>query len=498
MKTQIIELDIHDDVTSVRDKMSWTKAERILLVFPPRSRILPRPLDLLLLQRHAASLGADLAIVSQDNDKRRSAEELAIPAFARVESAKRKSWVREKASQKPVRREEHPDLHQLRTETFHREPAWHSYFWFRFGFFTLAVLSILVVLSLFIPSATILLKPASGLQSLTLTIHASREVTSVSLAGTLPALLSSLTVEQSKTAQATGTVGVPDARASGLATFRNLTSTQVSIPTGTVIRTQSNPSVRFATTTDVVVAAGIDKTLDVPIQAVEAGTTGNLPADALVSFEGELGTRLAVTNSSPTKGGSDKSAPIQTTADRSNLREVLMSEILGQCGTNFHQTFTQGDVYFPDTLVVSQILSETFFPAADQSGDTLSLTLRVQCQAQYATRKDLDTLAKMALDASLPGGYSPSSTELTESPTSSPITDAGGVTSWAMQVQRRLQARLNPLMVIQSSAGRKPVDAIGQLKKSLALDEAPVIHINPYWWPWMPLIPLRITVSTGN
>jgi len=62
MKTQVIQLDLHDDVTSVRDKMSWAKTPRILLVYPRRSHNLGRLLDLRLLQRHASILGAQLAI----------------------------------------------------------------------------------------------------------------------------------------------------------------------------------------------------------------------------------------------------------------------------------------------------------------------------------------------------------------------------------------------------------------------------------------------------
>lgn len=498
MKTQIIKLDSHDDVTSVRDKMSWAKAERILLVFPAHSRILPRPLDLQLVQRHAATLGAQLAIISRSLDRRRSAEELNIPAFARVELARHRSWDRDKEAAKPVRRNERPDLLQMRLEAFPPEAAWRTIFWLRFAFFTLAVLAILAVLSLFIPSATIFLNPATGLQSLTLNVSASPEVVAVNLGGSLPARLSSLIVEQSKSVQATGKVAVPDAHAKGLVIFRNLTTAQTSIPAGTVIRTQSSPPVRFTTTTDEVIDAGIDKKVEVPIQAVDGGTSGNLPADTLVSFEGELGASLAVTNPAPTTGGTDKSASIQTAADRSNLRAALLSEILGQCGTNIRQTFAKDDIYFPDTLDVSQVLSETYFPAEDQNGDTLSLTMRVQCQAQYAAQTDLDALSKMALDASLPEGYTPTSAELTTMPTSAPLTDMDGTTRWEMHVQRLLHARLNTLTVAQLSAGRKPIDAALQLKKFLALAEPPVINITPGWWPWMPLIPFRITISSGN
>lgn len=498
MKTQVIKLDSHDDVTSVRDKMSWAKAERILLVFPPRSRILPRPLDLQLLQRHAATLGAQLAVVSRSFDRRRSAEELFIPAFARIELAHHKSWERENPVPTPVRRNERPDLDQMHREAFPPEAAWRSTFWLRFGFFTLAVLAILAVLSLFIPTATIILNPATGLQSLTLNISASPGVTAVNLAGNLPSRLSSLIMEQSKSIQVTGKVAVPDTRAKGLVVIRNLTTMQIIIPAGTVIRTQSSPPVRFATESNADIEPGIDKKVNVPIQAMEGGTSGNLPADALVSFEGELGASLAVTNPDPTTGGTNKSAPIQTAADRSNLRATLLSEILGQCSPSINQQLAEGDIYFPGTLDVSQVLSESYFPAEDQNGDTLSLTMQVQCQVQYAARQDLDALSNMALDAVLPGGYVTTSADLALRPTSPPITEADGTTHWEMQVQRVLRASLDPLKVVKLSAGRKPTDAAQLLKKTLALSEPPDIHITPAWWPWMPLIPFRITVSTGN
>jgi len=74
MKTQIIKLDSHDDVISIRDKMSWAKTERILLIFPRRLSLLMRNIDLLLLRRHAAELGAQLGIVARSNELRRLAQ----------------------------------------------------------------------------------------------------------------------------------------------------------------------------------------------------------------------------------------------------------------------------------------------------------------------------------------------------------------------------------------------------------------------------------------
>ena len=58
MKTHVIQLEPHDDVISIRDKMSWAKTGRILLVFPTRVRSRFLTLDLRLLQREGQRLSS--------------------------------------------------------------------------------------------------------------------------------------------------------------------------------------------------------------------------------------------------------------------------------------------------------------------------------------------------------------------------------------------------------------------------------------------------------
>jgi hypothetical protein len=499
MKTQVIQLELHDDVASLRDKMSWAKTERILLVTPSRSRLLSRKLDLLVIQRHAVALGAQLGIVARSKDKRRLIESLGIPAFRTVGSAQRQPWeTKKEPPARPLRRHDQPDLEQMRREAFPPEAQWRSLFWARFSIFTLAVLAILAIFSLFIPSATISISPEVRLQSLTFPVSASLTVSNVNLAGSLPARLTTLVVEHSKTIATTGSVAIPDATAEGTARFRNLTTAQTDIPAGTEISTQTDPPVSFATKEAAVVPAGFNKTVDVPIQAVEAGSSGNLPAGELVAIESELGTSLAVTNPDPTTGGSDHTGAIQTARDRSRLHDALLAEIMEGCKTGLQQALAPADIVFPDTLEVIQVLSNTYFPSEDQGSETLSLTMRVQCQEQYASQTDLNSLAVMSLDANLQEGFAPYSTGLVTEPASTPLTDKDGVTHWDLQVQRLVHARLDPLKIQQLAMGHRPATAILRLKASLLLDGTPTIQIKPDWWPWVPLIPFRITVSTGG
>ena len=238
--------------------------------------------------------------------------------------------------------------------------------------------------------------------------------------------------------------------------------------------------------------------LDVPVQAVNPGSSGNLPADTLVAIEGELGTSLAVTNPSPTTGGTDHTVPIQTADDRTLLHAALVSEILDQCKSSLQRTLGQGDTYFPSTLAVGQVLSESYFPADGQPGETLSLTINLQCQAQYARAVDVNSLAGMVLDANLPQGFEPISSRLASALSSTPVTDLDGNTSWKIQFQRLLHARIDPVETMQLIQGRSLITAGRKLTASLQLVAAPVIKVTPAWWPWLPVFPFRIAISIGS
>jgi hypothetical protein len=498
MKTYVIKLDPNDTLTSVRDKMAWSKSPRILLVYPRHSRMLCRTLDLRLLQNHAFTLGGEIAIAAAPEEARLVARELDIPVFKTVKIAQRRAWGVQKAPE-VERRKPRPDLRKMRREAIPVESHVRSLLWFRLLFFTLAVLAVLALLVVYFPSATIVLTPEKQVQSLTIPASASLKVTIVNPSGSLPARLAYATLERSKTARVTGSVVSPKDPAAGMLHFRNLTTGEIKIPAGTVVRTIDTPPVAFATTSDVLMPAGAGKTVDVPAEAVDAGTSGNLRADVLIAFEDiDLGTRLAVTNPSPTTGGTDHSAPVQTAADREALRAALVTEVLEQCKTTIPQSIPAGDVYFPDTLEVGEVLSETYFPAEGQTGATLSLTMSVKCQAQYATAADVEYMARLAMDARLPDGFSPIPNALITITSGKPATNTEGITRWQVQVQRDLQARLDLTAAARLVQGRRLEEARQQLAGTMRLAGPPQITLTPSWWPYMPFVPFRIAVSSGG
>ncbi len=494
MKTQVIHLDVHDDVISIRDKMSWTKTGRILLVFPRRSRIRLRNLDLRLIQRHADLLGAQLAFVTRSRELRRSAQEAGIPAFRVVKTAQRRTWGKQHIPEKPQRQAPPPDLWQMRRELYSNGKHWQNLPAVRISFFTFAVLTVVVLLVLFLPTAVIQLTPTTKLQNLTISVYANPNVATVNLTGSIPAHSTTMFIEQSKTAKATGMTSIPNLIAAGKVRFRNLTSGIVGIPAGTIVRTTGNPPVQFSTTQEASLPATAGKTVEVPVKAVVGGNMGNLPVDALVLIEGDLGASLAVTNPAPTTGGTDRKVPAPTAADRRSLHDALQAEILSNCKAGFLKSLGAGTLLFPDTLKVSQAVSETYFPAADQSGDTLSLTMNLQCQMQYTSAAELNTLAEMAMDVNVPEGFEPAVDSAIASVADVPKTDADGTTHWKMQTQRLLRNHLNEEAVLSLVQGRRPATAAQRLSAALPLETWPDIKLTPTWWPWLPVFPFRISV----
>jgi hypothetical protein len=185
-----------------------------------------------------------------------------------------------------------------------------------------------------------------------------------------------------------------------------------------------------------------------------------------------------------------------TAGDRSALHSNLLKSIYEECKNEIQNSLLPGDIIFPDTMVDSQILGETYFPAEGQIGDTLSITLRLKCQMQYAHHDDLNKMAQMVLDLNLPKGYIPITGSLRVDPVSKAISASDKITRLNLQVQRLLQAKVEPLNVEQMVVGHRPRSAKNILGKSLSLTNPPVIQIKPAWWPWLPLIPYRIEVAT--
>jgi hypothetical protein len=503
MKTQILQLEPHDDVISTRDKMGWGQAARIVLVWPKKERILVRKLDLLLLNRHAVKMGAQLALVTDDPDVRYNARQLAIPVFKNQRLARNPRWrVGRRPPRTIERRRPRPDFAALHQEFHPTQPAWYDHPMARRGLHAVSIFAVLILFFLLIPAASIRLNPENITQEMRIPVSANPSTSTVNLSGDLPARQSTFFVEGHEQINASGSMAVPEKSSFGRAEFTNLTDQVVNVPTGLVITTLpegDQEPIRFSTTVSVDVAAG-GKSL-ISVRSLASGKDGNVPAGEIKAIEGPLGLKLSVTNPAPITGGSEQLVKVPTLQDARVLHERLLASLQRAA----EKRLTDGNLVpdgFPieSSLTLISILEETYDPPMQegaflQPSEKLDLTMRIEFMLLYVSNQDLQEMATRILDANLPQGYLPLAATLELEHLSAPLTQEDSTARWRVEARRTLQAAIDEQRVQELVRGLTPDQAASALQAELPLEGDAFILLAPQWWPRLPVLPFRIQVS---
>jgi hypothetical protein len=506
VKTQIIQLEPYDDTISIKDKMGWGQTTRILLVWPLRTNLLDRKLDLVLLKRHSAFLGAQLACVTRDNNIRFQANRLGIPTFSSIRKAEKSYWrqprKRGQKSKKPLpeqialqdRETTSYNLDELRKKAHPSQPGWLTHLATRIAFFTAGVLGLLAIAALFVPSAKIYILPRSQTQQLNIQVHASPAYEQVDLSGSVPVHWSNVIVEGRGSVLSTGSTQIPKDAASGSVRLINLTEDVITVPAGTIVATEKPDPIRFATTQEATILSGTEGDT-VPIIALVPGTTGNISAGSIVAIEGPLGLDLTVSNPNATRGGSTYSAPSPNESDYQSIYNDLFLDLQDTSLNEILASLMPGDVLIDPDPILIEVLEETYDPEEGQPADRVSLTLRLEFQAPVVSQQDLKTLGEAALAANLPSGFSPVPESLTIQQISQPEPKEQGNASWQIQAEWQIQAQLNPAQATRLVLGLPAQQAIQRLDEQLPLEQPAQITLTPSWWPRLPILPFRIDVE---
>ncbi len=496
MKAQIITIESHDDLISVRDRMSWAKSPRILLVWPKFEKVSLRAVDLRILQQHATYLGADMGVVTRRGDIRRDAEGFGIPVFESTIAAQRNPWpARRPPRADRLRRSEglRPGLRALGDTVKVKEAQWRSGPVARVVFFGIGVLAVLTIAALFVPRANIKIEPISTKQSVSLPVTAGTSIHSVVITGSVPAQETTVTVSGTQSAQVTSQGSIPQNKARGIARFKNVTESDLSIPAGTVVYSLSPTAARFVTLNDTHLAGNVNAIVEVPIEAVEPGATSNLPANSIQAIDGSVGLSASVTNPQPTTGGSDRIATVPSADDRKRVHDVLIGLLTAQAQKGVGASIGPRDLLLANTLSMGQVLEESYDPPAGQAGSLIQLTMKVVFSEQYVKADDLNQLAETTLNASIPPGFVVAADTLSFNLTNLPVLDGSGDSHFELQVQRTLHHELDLLGANALVRGLSPRVAAQVLRSRLPLANSPSIAMSPPWWPWLPLIPFRIS-----
>jgi len=510
VKTKIIQLEPYDDVSSTQDKMSWGKPARILLVWPPRGRVLESQLDLILLKRYSAERGAQLALVTRDANVRFHAQHLGIPVYNHIRKAEKSHWrskrrfgrqqpqTMKRLSPSQWRKQPQPDLAALRLDANPASPAWIANSAVRLTAFVLGVLSVLAIAALLIPSAEIQLSPKPHQQKITISVTASPEVEVLNLAGVIPVRWHAVIVEGRSQIDSSGSILIPNQFASGDVLFTNLSDREIRIPSGTTISTQGSNSIRFMTTEEAVLSPNAQD-VSVTIRATAAGSDGNVSADKIVAIDGELGLNLIVSNPSRTHGGSDRTAPTPSQHNYQQLYDMLYQTLLASATEEIQAGITADILPLSRTPLHSETIEEVFSPGNPEPSDQLRLLLRAAFQIPTVSHADLQLLGQRALETNLAPGYRSLSDTLLISNLSAPTWDIETQKAgWQIEAGWQTEEQIDTQQVIRLTIGLPISDAKSRLSQALSLNTPASITMQPAWWPRLPFLPFRISVNNGN
>lgn len=513
MKTQILQLDVHDDFISIRDKLGWRQAGRILLVWPERGYILDRQLDLLLLLRHSQVLGSQLALVTQDPKVREYAYQLDIPVFSDSHQAQKVIWrKRPRDWQRLVKILPSPrprscsrnELETLRLQTHPTLPPWVTHPITRSIFFTLGILSVLALVAFLLPGAQVILNPHTQDQSITFEVWAGVDIPTLNLSGALPAQLITVVIEGRDNLISSGSMQIPATPARGEVFFKNITDQNIEIPAGTMVITLDIPPIQFITKQTIVIPAGTEATVPVAVEAVFPGSSGNRPADNLVAVEGPLGLRLSVSNPQPTQGGAEQEITAPSAQDRIQLYNRLSAALQRSAMEELKGKLVPGDILLNPVPKLNQVIEKKYVPEETTPAETLELKLRLEFQTLIVSAQDLNRLALLVLEANLPKGYtadmgtkqSVGSQSMTYSNLTEPVWDStADVARFQLQAKRSIRAMVPDSQVTRLVMGLPTAEAVQELEANLPLDGQPQIMLSPSWWPCLPYLPFRILVK---
>jgi len=500
---QILELHEHEDVHSIRDRLEFAQSDRVLIVIPPYSEVLKKRIDLQLVRRFAQEKRLEIALVTRDLDLRALAAELEIPTFFTIEAGQRRQRWRssqdddlgpyrppDRSEARRAARDRDARIALSGDET--RRKIWSIA---QVGLIGLVALAILFAVFAVLPSAELVLVPQSERVVSNVTILVDPEAESVDVAGgRVPARSVTTDIRGEVTIPATGRKFIPTSRASGVVFFVNQLNIPVRVTQGTVVRTSAgSQALRFVVTSDVEVPAGIGAQAQAPIEAVEVGAQGNVPANFINEIEGVAALSLRVSNPDETRGGGDREVTAVDPADLDAARTVLLENLKQQAlDTIAANELEPTEFLLASSLSTDAILDATFDKEVTEQATELMLQMRVRFSALAVDSEDANAIVFAAMQVQSPARYGllPDGLVFQRS-TEVALSDTGQY-RFEMQGIGYAAADIDVSGALKAIAGKPAGSAIEILEQSLPLQKPPKITIYPSWFPLVPLLPVRV------
>jgi hypothetical protein len=499
---QIIYLEIDDDITTIRNRLEWSQAPRVLLVIPRGCPALHRPLDFTLLRRQADALGIEVALVSKDPVVQDLAYEHKFSAFTTAKRGQRARW----------RKVDEDEVPRLSSRPQPRRPLWPALQEnpdfqralpvvrqvLAGGMFLTAVGVLLLLTYLLLPSARIVLMPASEVVSVAVPLTAAPAVESVDTEQLLlPARAIEVRVEDQAQIPTTGTKDAPDAPATGTVVFINRLAASVTVPKGTTVSTSAGTPIRFVTLEDVTLPPSVGSIGRVGVQAVEPGLIGNVGVNLINRVEGSLAVKVRVTNDEPTGGGTVKQAGMVTLADKERLRALLLQQLQQKAYATMTAELEESEFMPAESLQVELVLIENYDKFVAEVADTLGLEMRIVVSGLVIDEADATPLMRDILYNQVRSGFDllPETIRLQRGQVVG-VREEDRAVQFIMEGTGVMAAHMDVALIQEALRGRTPQDALDYLRTNVPLRAEPQVTLSPEWLPGqrIPWLPLRISV----
>jgi len=482
--TQVIHLEVDDDITAVRARLEKAEVRRVLLVVPPGCQALDSLLDFKLLQRYAEYLALEVALATNSSKRRVLARQLGFSVFVSARwGQKRTKWRRPKA-----------------TPRWGTRLSWGERI---FGalVFLIALSSLVAIALLIVPSAEITLVPANEAVDATVQIQADPELEMIDYqAGQIPARVVQVQIDGKAQIPVSGTKDAPDEPARGLVYFINNINQPVTVPEGTVVATSGGATIRFTTVEEVTVQGTVGAIGEVEAVAVNPGPSGNVGGNLInrIHHEGSLSLEVRVTNPAPMEGGSVKQVGMVTTADQERLKGVLLQQLQQAAFSQLGGLLEEGEFLVSESVALDHIVTEEYDIPVEEQADVLTLEMGVMFRGTAVEEENANDLVLAALESMAPAGFALGS--------QSPQYQRGeisnvedGKVSFVMKGAVSVMAEVDEGAIKEAIRG-KPLDLAEEyLRQNLRLEEVPFIEVTPTWWlERMPWFGFRINIQRAN
>lgn len=511
---EIIQIAPDDDITSIKTRLEWTGARRVLMIVPGKNKVLRSLVNQKVLARTADTLNIDLALVTQDAKTRDAAKQAGVKTFAAEWIAHKIGFISPVAEKAEPEKHTPPQLHLVETPPPPRVRIKNKKLVVvvgsgRIDFLQqvigliiagiLALALVLLVLAL-APAATVTLTPRVDEIKAEVQITADPTVEDGAIDAEnniIPARQVQTELTLSTEVETIKLEKAPVDRATGLVVMYNRTRDEQLIPISTTVRTSSGATVDFVTTQTATVPAGVGATVTVPVIAVEPGPPGNVPAGQINRFaSSSLGLLVRVINESGTGGGSMREAGVVTNQDKDRVRSKLRQLIQQKGYEEMLAGLDEQEFIPPETLLVIE-LDITYEQFSGDVSPVLGAEMHAVVRGLAIADYNANQLAYYALLKKVPF-------DKTLLPDGMKFS-AGGIEilednkiAFPVMVEGTAVSDIQPEQVREAIKFKPIGEAQAWLSDNLPIVSVPGVDVSPNWLGRLPVLADRIKVVVND